>query len=169
MSSISSILLVFVALLINYSSTAPSLLTRQTPQRYYLRTAAIPSDLTNTNDTGTLKNNLYITAYHVGAGFNNVGLTSNISEAVSGSLNSTIIDPNSGETTWISSLPPIISNGEPDYWDMCAVTSGDLSTSSLSSCIRRLLRWDGELTDMNLRLGLYANQSRGDKLQLLLR
>lgn len=123
MYSIYSILLVLSAFLVDLSYTAPSLLSRQTPQQYYLRTAIVPSE--DINDTGTYKGDLYIQSYHTGAGFSDVTLTPNITEALPGFLN--ITDPNTGQASWNTNITIALSN-ETVYWEMC--TEGAAYTST---------------------------------------
>lgn len=125
-----------IFLLTSLTSSTPSLLPRQAPQQYYLRTSLVPSIATN--DTGTPKANLYIQSYHTGAGLSDVIFTPNISNALSGTLNSSI-DSNSGETTWITNITTSVADGEEIYWDMCAgsvpYASACASSSPQESCI----------------------------------
>lgn len=128
MSPISFILL--VTLLVTLTSSTPTLSPRQVPlpQQYYLRTSLVDA----TNDTGTPKDNLYIQPYHTGAGLSDVTLTPNVSSAVAGYLNTTL-DPNSGESTWITNITSLIANNETLYWDLCAVETPYGSTPYLST------------------------------------
>ena len=59
--------------------------SRQT-QEYHLQTKCISCE----NDKGTNKENLYVEAYHTGAGLNDAVLTGNLSTAAAGYLNETI-------------------------------------------------------------------------------
>lgn len=156
MLCLSSVFLALFILFINLSPSMPSLLARQTPQQYYLRTAVYTSN--GTNDTGTLKENLYVQAYHVGAGFNDVVLKPNISDSVPGYLNSTI-DPVSGETTKITSLPPIVVNGEEIYWEMCAISANDSEYVLASVSQRRLAPWEERIPCKMIKANLNPPQT----------
>jgi hypothetical protein len=98
-----------------FSSPAVSPRQVSPPQQYYLRTSIVDA----TNDTGTPKGGLYVTSYHTGAGLSDATLTPNLTDALPGYLNTTV-DPDSGETTWITNLTTLIANNETLYWDLCS-------------------------------------------------
>jgi hypothetical protein len=126
-----AILLFPTLLLTSLTSSAPSLLPRQTPQQYYLRTSVLPS--VAANDTGTPKGNLYILPYHTGAGLNDVVLTPNISYALSGSLGSATSFSSNDTTAWATNLTTPGANGSEIHWDMCTGSVPYASTYASSS------------------------------------
>jgi len=110
-------LLFLLASFLRLVFSSPAVSPRQVspPQQYYLRTSIVDA----TNDTGTPKGDLYVTSYHTGAGLSDATLTPNLTHALPGYLNTTV-DPNSGETTWITNLTTLIANNETLYWDLCS-------------------------------------------------
>jgi hypothetical protein len=135
MPSISIVILTLLTLLVNLSSSTPSLHTRQAPQQFYLRTAIVPSE--DVNDTGTFKGELYIQPYHTGAGLSDVTLTPNISEALSGFLNSTD-DLSTGQATWNTDISTPLANNVTFYWEMCAQYTSYASMWPLASTKNRI-------------------------------
>ena len=142
------ILLLLSLLNLAFSSSLLSPRQASATQQYYLRTSIVDA----TNDTGTPKGHLYLTSYHTGAGLSDAVLTSNISNALPGYLNSTL-NPDSGETTWITNLTAIVAGGSAVYWDLCGGFENEASKSILPSPTAQKL-------SPRLRLAAHNHQHR---------